>query len=161
MTARHTAAMENRSARSVTMSAPSAYATRARMAIAPNASADATMKAMPTSRVRRSRRSPLAVAMRSGRRWTLGALRTKRLAHGVVRLDVRSANEIEAVRNRREDARHGNASVGIAHAFECLADRLRLAGKVQHQRPAPNDAHLAREDRCRDEAERHLAHLLA
>ncbi len=51
-----TAASEKRSASSVVVSTPDAKAKRARMAIAPNAMADATTNAMPVADAARVRR---------------------------------------------------------------------------------------------------------
>src|SRR5690349_5166531 len=55
---------------------------------------------------------------------TLGRFRPKSLDHCLVRLDVRAANQIDAVRHGSEDAVHELLAIGIFDAFERFPNRL-------------------------------------
>src|SRR5438477_8472937 len=75
--------------------------------------------------------------------------RTKHFAYVLIRLDVRSSDEIDAIGNRRKDA------------IERFLDRLRLSGKIDDQRPATDDSHLPRQDGSRNVFKADLPHVLA
>src|SRR5437763_3646236 len=81
--------------------------------------------------------------------WTLRGLRPERFADRLVGLDVRTADEIEAVRDRGENAVEG------------FLDRLRLTRQIQDERAAADHADLPREDRGWHVLETHLPHLFA
>jgi hypothetical protein len=87
-------------------------------------------------------------------------LRPERLAHLVVRLEVRPADQVHAIRHRGEDARHHLLAV-LLQPFQRLLDGLRLPGQVDDQALAADHRHLPREDGRRHEAQADLAHLLA
>src|SRR5258708_38314878 len=83
------------------------------------------------------------------------------LADGVVGLDVRPADQVDAVRDRGKDAVHDLPAVRVLQAFERLANGFRLAGEIDDQRLAADHAGLARQDRGRHEVQADLAHLFA
>src|SRR5438105_8439660 len=100
-------------------------------------------------------------SMRSAPRGTDRGLRAERLHHLRARLDVRAADEIDAVRDGGEDPGDDRLAVRGLEALERLADRFRLPGKIQDQRVAADHRDLAREDRRRHEFQADAAHLLA
>jgi hypothetical protein len=65
---------------------------------------------------------------------------------GFVRIDVRTANEVYAVRHRRKDAAHERVFPIRLQPFECLAYRFGLTGQVDEQRLLANDRNLSREN---------------
>src|SRR5882672_3700412 len=88
-------------------------------------------------------------------------LGTEGLDHLFTRLDVRPADEIDAIGNGREDARDEGFAVLVLEAFERFADRLGLARQVDDQRALAHHRDLPREDRGGNELEADPAHLLA
>src|SRR5690349_23693022 len=93
--------------------------------------------------------------------WPNGRLRPERFYDCFVSLDVRSADEVDAVRHRGEDAVDDGLAVFVFNAFERFLDRLRLPGKVENQRFSADHADLPRENRGRHEFKADLPHLLA
>src|SRR5882672_5726653 len=81
--------------------------------------------------------------------------------HLIARLDVRSADEIDAIGNGREDAGDEGLAVLVLKAFEGFADRLGLARQIDDQRSFAHHRDLPREDRGGNELEADPAHLLA
>src|SRR5690242_7538451 len=71
-----------------------------------------------------------ARTLRRGFRRPDRRLRPEHLAYVVVRLDVRAADQVEAIGHRGKDA------------VECFLDRLRLSGKIENQRASAHDTHL-------------------
>src|SRR5215831_6427154 len=100
-------------------------------------------------------------AMRSGFLRADRRLGPEGLYDLVVRHDVGPADQVDAVRNGREDPVHFLAAVLVLQAFERFPDRLRLARQVDDERSLADDGHLPREDRGRHELEADPAHLLA
>src|SRR5262245_39883875 len=105
--------------------------------------------------------SRTSLTRRASRLGTLRGLRPECLHDRLASLDVRAADQVDAIRDRGEDARHEGLAAVALHALERLADRLRLSGQVDDERALPDDRNLAREDRGRHEPQAHLPHLLA
>ena len=82
-------------------------------------------------------------------------LRSERLHHRLVRLDVRPADQVDAVGHGGEDARN------LRQPLQRLADRFRLSGQIDDQRALADHRHLAGEDRGGHELQADGAHLLA
>src|SRR5262245_6222682 len=57
-----------------------------------------------------------------------GGLGAEALHHGLVGLDVGSTDQIDAVRNHRENAVHQHLAIRVPNSFQCLANRLGLTG---------------------------------
>src|SRR3954468_6042530 len=73
--------------------------------------------------------------------------RPEGLDERLARLDVRAADEIDAIR-------HGGENAGrIGQALQSLANGFRLSGEVDDERLAANHRHLAGEDRRRHETQ--------
>src|SRR5690606_182028 len=75
---------------------------------------------------------------------TQGVLRAEDLDDSVVSLDIRPADQVDAVRNRGEDADMHDLAVSVAQALERLADGARLARQVHDQTGATHHRHLTR-----------------
>src|SRR5206468_12803572 len=63
-------------------------------------------------------------------RGTDGGFRTESLHDLFARLQIRSADEVDAIGNGGEDARHERLALGIPGAFQRLADGLGLARRA-------------------------------
>src|SRR5688572_18726973 len=87
--------------------------------------------------------------------------RAERLYDCFVRLDIRPADQVDAIGHGGEDAVDDGLAALVLDAFQSFPDRLRLAGQVEDQRFSTDHAHLPRENRGRHELEADLAHLLA
>src|SRR5262245_64029483 len=81
------------------------------------------------------------IALRSSR-----GLGPERLHYRFVRLDVRPADEVDAVGHRREDPLRDGFAGRVLRALEGLADRFRLAGQVDDQRALADHRDLAGKD---------------
>src|SRR4051812_34395037 len=72
-----------------------------------------------------------------------GRLGSECLDDFVVRLDVRAADQVDAIRHRGEDAGNDGLARRVLQAFERLADGLRLSRQVDDQRALADHGDLA------------------
>src|SRR5215831_9581392 len=92
---------------------------------------------------------------------SLRGLRPECLHDRFASLDVRAADQVDAIRDGGKDSRHEGLAAVAFHALERLADRLRLPGQIDDERALPDHGDLTRQDRRRHEPQAHLSHLLA
>src|SRR6218665_720810 len=89
------------------------------------------------------------------------AFRPERLADRVAGYEVRSADQIDAIRHGGKNPRHQRLAIGVAQPLQRLGNRLGLTGQVDDKAPVADHGHLAGQNRGGYEMKDDMAYMLA